>query len=62
MIFYDGCKKESACIATVIYNNLRYQNHTILENGYGIDYIVLLIMQMIYMHVVIMPLIHLLRQ
>lgn len=36
ILWMGAAKGNLACIATVIYNNLRYQNHTILENGYGI--------------------------
>lgn len=37
ILWMGAAKGNKACIATVLYNNLRYQNHTILENGYGIS-------------------------
>lgn len=37
VLWMGAAKGNQACIATVLYNNLRYHNHAILENGYGIS-------------------------
>lgn len=37
ILWMGAASGNKACVATVIYNNLRYNNHAILENGYGIS-------------------------
>ncbi len=37
ILWMGAAAGNKACIATVLYNNLRYNNHMILENGYGIS-------------------------
>lgn len=37
ILWMGAARGNKACVAAAVYNNIRYNNHSILENGYGIS-------------------------